>query len=378
MRILFAANTPDSRSSGIAKIMNCLAGALKNQGHSVDLLFRENIPGLPNSRRLSEVLFPFYLAEAIRKHSKQHGRPDIIALHSLAGAFYVFLRRWNSALPPCVIVSYGADEMRWELEREEERLGFRKIRLFSKIFYFNFFIRLARYAVQGADHVLVSARCEIDYFEKKYGLDRKKVTFVPNGVSENYFLPHPYTQPPRKLLYLGGWEWRKGIRYLAEAFSILADRQPDLTLSLVGIGVTEETAKASFPQKYHSRIFVTPKVSEDETVRVYGSHDIFVFPSLFESMSLVVPEAMASGLAVITTRACGMQDIIEDEVHGLLVRPRDTNHLAEQISRLLGNPAFAQKLGQAAQLKAREMTWDKVAQICISMYTDILSGVVKP
>lgn len=354
--------------------MNCLAEAFERQGNSVELLFKEDVPGFSFHRRLSDFLFPFFVVSAMKKVWEQKGRSDVVALHSLAGAWYVFLRQIFKSLPPCVIVSYGADEMRWELELEEERLGLRKVRLFSKIFYYNLVIRQARYATRHADHVMVTARCEIDYFEKKYGVPRNRITFIPNGVTPDYFAARLPVYPPYRLLYLGGWEWRKGIRYLAEAFSLLAEEHSGLTLSLVGIGVDPSTAKKEFPEKYHERISVIPKVTAPETVRIYENHDVFIFPSLFESMSLVVPEAMASGMAVVTTRACGMQDIIEHGREGLLAAPRDSRQLASHVNRLLKEPGLAQKLGQAAQIKARELLWDNIAKDLHSMYAAVLSG----
>lgn len=367
MKILFAANTPNSRVTGIAKIMNSFAESLRKQGHSVDLLFRENVSGMNNPRRLGDLLFPFFLIAAIRRVWQQKGRHDIVALHSLAGHIYIFLRQFDKSMPPCVLVSYGSDEMRWELEKEEESLGFRKIRLFSKVFYYNLVIRPARFATRHADHVMTAARCELDYYEKNYQVSRDRMTFIPNGISEKYFIQRNGNNC-RKLLYLGGWEWRKGIRYLAEGFSILADKYPDLTLTLAGIGEGDAAAKRLFPKHLHSRIHVLSKISEDETVQVYANHDIFVFPSLFESMSLVVPEAMAAAMPVVTTRACGMQDIIEDGKEGLLVRPRDSRHFAEQTERFIQDPSWAHQIGTAAQAKAHELLWDKLASDLIRLY----------
>ena len=67
---------------------------------------------------------------------------------------------------------------------------------------------------------------------------------------------------------------------------------------------------------------------------VYGSHDIFVFPSLVEGMPLTLLEAMATGMPVITTNTCGMADVVEDDVNGLLVPAADAEKLAEGIERL--------------------------------------------
>lgn len=356
----------------MAKIMNSIADELTREGHAVDLIFQEDVPAFKEFRRAHGFLFSLLMLAPIFRLWKKNGRHDVVAIHSLEGAVYVLLRKFFRSWPPCVIVSYGSDEMRWEVEKEEERLGLRKIRPFSKVFYYHGIIRQARFATQHADHVMVAAKSEIGYYVKTYGMPQEKMTFVPNGVAPGFFIQRDYSRPAVKLLFLGGWEWRKGIRYLAESFSALAEEFPEVTLSLMGIGVSEETVKQSFPEKFHSRLRVVPQVPAEKIPQVYAEHDLFIFPSLFESMSLVVPEAMASGLPVLTTRTCGMQDIIEDGINGVLVPPRDSGLLAEKIRSLLKDPELRARLGKAAQVKAQDLRWTEVARQTLEMYQKLL------
>ena len=160
---------------------------------------------------------------------------------------------------------------------------------------------------------------------------------------------------------------------MIEAFSSVAAERPDVTLSLVGTGMGEEAVKKVFPMNLHPHIRVVPRVAAEDVPGVYAAHDVFVFPSMFESMSLVVPEAMASGMPVVTTRTCGMQDIIEDGVTGFLVPPRDSQTLASRIIDLLNDPLLCSRLGQAAQKKARAITWDKIACQTLQLYERLLN-----
>jgi glycosyltransferase involved in cell wall biosynthesis len=298
----------------------------------------------------------------ILKLWKKGGLHDVLAIHSLEGAFYVLLRILFKSLPPCVIISFGSDEQRWELEKEEERLGFRSIPFFSKIFYYLFMVLQARFATRHADHVIVAARTEISFYTNRYRMPAPKITFIPNGVSQDYFLPRTYAPKATKLLFLGGWEWRKGTRYLIEAFIKISKKYSDVTLTLAGVGDSAEAALSSFPDPVRSRVRVLSTITLEESPKVYQNHDIFVFPSLFESMSLVVPEAMASGMPVITTRACGMQDIIRDNENGLLVPPRDSHAIEVKISELIENSSLRQKLGDSARKTAQqELLWGNVS-----------------
>lgn len=373
MKILFICNTPNSRNTGMAKIINYTADEMRRSGHDVDLIFREDVVSFGSFRRVSEILFPFLLFFPMGRLWKKKGKHDAVAIHSLEGAFYVLLRKFFKHLPPCLIISFGSDEMRWELELEEDKLGLRKLRKTTKFLYPLIWIGQARFATKYADHVIVSARSEISFYQQRYGMNPAGVTFVPNGAAEEYFISRDYKRPPRKLLFLGGWEWRKGILYLSEAFSQIAETMPQVTLSLVGVGTGGADVKNCFPDKLHSRINVLSKVSVEETPGIYAEHDIFVFPTLFESMSLVVPEAMASGMPVITTRTCGLQDAIENGKHGLLVSPRNSRELGDKIAELICSAELREKLGRSARERARElMNWSVVADTYVNVFKKMI------
>jgi glycosyltransferase involved in cell wall biosynthesis len=339
----------------------------------MDLVFTDDVPDPLGRCGLTGVTFPFLVFLVIRRLVQKNGPYDIVNIHSLGGAFYVFLRKIIKWLPKCVIKSYGGDELRWELEKEEHKLGFRRLGLKSRVFYYNLIIRQARYAIRWADHVITADRSEREFYIKVYGRDPESVTFIPHGVGEEFFIERDYSCAPTRLLFFGGWEWRKGTRYLVEAFSRIAEEHPSVTLSLVGTWGEEIAVKNSFPTKLHDRIRVILRVAAEDVPEVYAKHDIFIFPSLFEGMPLVVPEAMASGMPIVTTRACGMQDIVEDGVTGLLVPPRDSEALVRQISMLLSNPMLCERLGRAAQEKARGITWDRIAWQTIQVYDRLLN-----
>lgn len=375
MHILMISNVRNTRTEGVARIMHFLREATISQGHKMDLLFADDVPDPFRSHRLTGLTFPILVLLAIYRLGKTNSPYDIVNIHTLSGSAYVFLRRVLKRLPPCVIMSYGADELRWKLEMEEHTLGLRQLGLKSRTFYYNVIIRQARYATRHADHVITAARSENDFYVKAYGRQPASVTFIPNGVGEEFFIERHYRCPPAALLFLGGWEWRKGTRYLVEGFSQIARDYPHVTLSLVGTGSSEEGIKSSFPAHLRDRLRIIPRVAAEELPSIYAQHDIFVFPSLFESMSLVVPEAMASGMPVVTTRACGMQDIVEDGVSGLLVPPRNPALLAKQIAALLNDPRLCERLGRAAQQKAREITWNCIARQTLAVYERLLGEI---
>jgi glycogen synthase len=107
---------------------------------------------------------------------------------------------------------------------------------------------------------------------------------------------------------------------------------------------------------------VIPFVKREDIPAVYAGHDVFVFPSLVEGMPLTLLEAMATGLPVVTTNTCGMADVVENDVNGLLVAAANAEKLAEGIERLCHSAGLRKRLGLAAQETMRRYTWERVTK----------------
>jgi len=97
-------------------------------------------------------------------------------------------------------------------------------------------------------------------------------------------------------------------------------------------------------------------------LREMSEADVFVFPSLFEGFALVILEAMATGLPVITTSNTAGPDLIEDGKEGLIVPAGDVEALQTAMESLLNDPERARAMGRAAHEKAKEYTWERYGE----------------
>lgn len=86
----------------------------------------------------------------------------------------------------------------------------------------------------------------------------------------------------------------------------------------------------------------------------YDAFDVVTLPGRHEGLSQGLLEAMALGKAVVATAAGGNTDVVEHEVHGLLVRPRDPGALGAALQRVLDDEELRRRLGEAARRRARE------------------------
>src|SRR4029077_20801560 len=158
----------------------------------------------------------------------------------------------------------------------------------------------------------------------KYNRDAGQVWYIPNGVESRFFRQRQHRGgPDLRLLFAGTWLDHKGIYYLRDAFEALASEFPELRLTIACCGAESDTVRSLFTPARRERIDVMPCVPAEEMPALYARHDIFVMASLMEGVPIVLLEAMAMGMPVVTTETCGMMDIVEDGYNGLLAKPGD-------------------------------------------------------
>jgi trehalose synthase len=102
---------------------------------------------------------------------------------------------------------------------------------------------------------------------------------------------------------------------------------------------------------------------------------IVVQKSLAEGFGLTVAEAMWKGRPVVASRIGGIQDQIEDGRTGCLVEPDDLRAFGERVSGLLDDPYGAERMGEAAQLRVRDLF---LGPRHLGQYVDLLESVLEP
>jgi len=216
-----------------------------------------------------------------------------------------------------------------------------------------------------------------------YGDAAESIIVIPNGVDLEMFNPanrplyrdkirqrHVISRSDLVLMFAGGdWE-RKGVSYTIEAFSLLP--RTDVKLLIVGSGDEKFYGQFAELKQVRERIIF---VSHTNVLwKYYAASDVFVLPTIYEPFGLVIIEAMASGLPVITSRVAGAADVIIDEVNGLLLRdPSDVNDLAAKIELLLSDAKLRKTMGEHARKAVEDVSWDGVAQKTIDVYNRVLS-----
>jgi UDP-glucose:(heptosyl)LPS alpha-1,3-glucosyltransferase len=119
---------------------------------------------------------------------------------------------------------------------------------------------------------------------------------------------------------------------------------------------------------------VIPCPPTDAIEQYFAAVDAFVFPTPYDAFGMVITEAMAAGLPVITSREAGAAELIEHQHDGLLVKnPSDVAEISQYMKQLIANPALRQSLGHQARTKMERYTWDQVAEQTMEVYQQILA-----
>jgi glycosyltransferase involved in cell wall biosynthesis len=105
---------------------------------------------------------------------------------------------------------------------------------------------------------------------------------------------------------------------------------------------------------------------------VLAAVDVAVLSSDYEGSPLSVMEYMAAAKPVVSTRVGGVPELVKEDVHGLLVEPRDPEALAEAVTRLLRDPALAKRLGaEGRQRQQREFSLEAMVRRIEDLYEEL-------
>ncbi len=148
------------------------------------------------------------------------------------------------------------------------------------------------------------------------------------------------------ILYIGRLVPEKGQAVLLEALAILAERGEQVDAVLAGEGSLRPALERRAKRLgIGERVTFLGAVGQDRLRELYESASIFCLPSFAEGVPVVLMEAMAMGLPVVSTRIAGIPELVEDEVGGLLVAPGRSDELADRLGELLADPALRERLG---------------------------------
>jgi glycosyltransferase involved in cell wall biosynthesis len=222
---------------------------------------------------------------------------------------------------------------------------------------------LNRIIIKNAAAMVIPGSKAEDYV-KSLGGTQEKIFIAPNSVDNEYFKneSEKYRQYKEELksrleinseltiLSIAQLIRRKGIHLLIEAFSLVRKEFGNVGLAILGEGKSKGELIRLCQKLKLKDVYFIGSVPYSQLIQYYALADIFALPSLEEVWGLVLNEAMACGLPVITTKAVGaVPDLIKDGEDGFVVNAGDSHQLHQAIKNMLQNRDRMKRMGQTAQ-----------------------------
>ena len=249
----------------------------------------------------------------------------------------------------------------------------------------NFILWLDRkqYTGKGVSRIIAISDMIKNDIIKYHNIEPERIDVVYNGVDLKRFNPdnkNRYRKAMREklslgeelvILYISNNFRLKGLLTLVKSLGELKKSGKDFKALIIGRGNKTPYRKLAKKLGVLSNLIFLGHVGEIE--KYYAASDLYVHPTFYDSCSLVVTEALASGLPVITTVYDGASGIIEDGKDGFVMKdPNNHRALAEKIT-LFFDDEFRQKASIAARKKAEEYPAEKNCEEIIEIYNEVVS-----
>jgi phosphatidyl-myo-inositol alpha-mannosyltransferase len=226
-----------------------------------------------------------------------------------------------------------------------------------------------RIAVSGAARHFISR-----YFPGEYRI-------IPNGVDlERFANAEPYENlrdGTLNILFVGRFEERKGLIHLLKAYHRLRKRKVDARLLVIGAGPKLREYKRFVGLRGIRDVEWLGRVRDDEKVRYFASADIFCAPNTGqESFGIVLLEAMAAGVPIVASDIHGFKRVVERNVQGILVEPKNPRAMAAALYSLARDPDLRHEMGEAGRRRAPEFSWERVTERIVDYYYEVRDEVL--
>jgi glycosyltransferase involved in cell wall biosynthesis len=226
------------------------------------------------------------------------------------------------------------------------------------------------------------------------GIEDNKIRIIPNGADFAKFakirsdkkriceIRNKYGAENKKLiLTTGRYHPKKGFDQIPEIARKLKEKGIDFKWIVAGPKISELRNK--FPECDELGVICSEDFTRSETedafslppeslVELYCAADIFVLPTLIETFGMVLVEAMAGGLPIVTTDAPGVKNVIDEGVNGLKAETGNIDNIAEIVEKVLTDKELAEKLSTTALEMAENIyDWKTVTGRYLDFYKEM-------
>jgi len=218
---------------------------------------------------------------------------------------------------------------------------------------------------------------------REYGAE-SEAAVIPTGLKleqyqyegeSNFRSKYNIDEDDQVLLYVGRVAHEKNIPFLIDVFAEIVEANNDVKFVIAGEGPAQKSLqnRVEVLGLEEQVIFVGYLDRETELVDCYQSADIFVFSSETETQGLVLLEAMACNLPVVSVASMGSKDVLIDG-EGCLISKLDTEEFSQKVLSLLTDPSYAKYLAEAGKRYVSQWSTGDKAKDLLGFYHATISG----
>ena len=229
---------------------------------------------------------------------------------------------------------------------------------------------LANLLFPFADGIILQTDRSRYFFQSRV---QRSAVILPNSLNPVFMKPRYEGEREKRIVSVGRMDANKNHEMMLRAFASLADRYPTYTLTIYGDGelrgyLEELAVRLGIAE----RVFM-PGVIPDVATQIEKAA-LFLLTSYSEGVSNALIEALATGLPVISTDvpSGGTVELMTDGVNGLIIPPGDEKALARAMDKMLGDPAFADRMGREAAKIQERLAPDRVNGLWQSYFEKII------
>lgn len=235
-------------------------------------------------------------------------------------------------------------------------------------------ILIDRLTSKWADKMIVVSKAIKNTLVAREKISPKKIEVIYNGIDLNNFRVKNKREKDSipKVGIVGRLHPDKGHCYFLKAAAQTIKKKPKIEFLIVGHGPLRKKL-----EDLSNELALSDKVvfagGRRDISQIMSSLDILVLSSLEEGLGNVLLEALACGRPVVATSVGGVEEIIQDRVHGLLVPPKDPEALAQAILWMLKNEREAQEMAKRGKEKVEKyFTVDRMIEKTERLYDELI------
>lgn len=228
----------------------------------------------------------------------------------------------------------------------------------------------------GSGENLRSLGYQGDYLLMRNGVDFPRQKAMPEEIEKIRHKHHLDENIPT-FLFVGRMMWYKGIRFTLDGLKLIKAQGLPFKMIFIGDGTDYEDIKAYTAKlDLNDDCIFTGAIRDRELLRAYYSlSDLFILPSVFDNMPIVVLEASACGLASVLIRGSSSAEGVTDGRQGLLVE-ENAESLANAVATVIKDRSLAEQMGRYAQ-EELYISWDEAVSKGYERYFTVIENYKK-